>query len=312
MPAEPTEFWLEPEVADLAELHITQIRKLEDAEALRVMKRYREIRHELRDRLDSLPRGSFSAQQVRAVMLQIELALAEMNKRLLDGMGDAVQASAEIGIEHLIKELNKWQKKFSGQIVPINLNAVVVASDTRNFLYERYQSSLDGYRAAVQSVFSQEVTRAAIEQIPTFDLVQRLGQATMMEEWKLNRLVRTELHNVYNIGKIKAMQELRESEEMPDLMKTLMHPMDQRTGEDSKYAASLQLVVPIDEPFVYKWRGETRSFMAPPDRPNDRAILVPYRKGWREGGAYIPTGRLRVYGPEDREHLKPQKVRPRP
>jgi len=69
---------------------------------------------------------------------------------------------------------------------------------------------------------------------------------------------------------------------MPDLMKTLMHPIDKRTGDDSKLAARLRLVVPIDEPFVYKWNGETREFMAPPDRPNDRAILVPYSTSWGE------------------------------
>ncbi len=80
---------------------------------------------------------------------------------------------------------------------------------------------------------------------------------------------------------MKGMGEIQD-ETIPDLQKTLIHPMDLRTGADSQYAASLHLVADIDEPFRYRWKGVEREFMAPPDRPNDRAILVPYRAAWNE------------------------------
>ena len=67
---------------------------------------------------------------------------------------------------------------------------------------------------------------------------------------------------------------------IPDLKKTLYHPMDKRTGEDSKWLNKNNLIIPVDEPFKYTWNGQVREYMAPPDRPNDRSILIPYRESW--------------------------------
>lgn len=284
------EFFGSPTIQDVAQVHIAEVRKLEEQEAIRILKRYREIRQELRDRLDTLPPGTFKAQQMRSVLVQIELAINEIVKSLKEGIGGGAQTMAEEGINHLIEEIQKWNKKFTGAIIPINLDAVRVATDTRNFLFNRYDSSLEAYGSQLTAVFASEITNAVIEQLPTADLVQRLAQKTMEEEWKLLRLVRTELHNIYNIGKLDGMRELKE-EDIPDLKKALMHPMDHRTGEDSKKLAVLNPIIPIDEPFEYEWQGEIRRFMAPPDRPNDRAILVPFREGWREPGGFVPLNR---------------------
>ena len=68
---------------------------------------------------------------------------------------------------------------------------------------------------------------------------------------------------------------------IPDLKKTLFHRMDKRTGKDSKWLAQHNPIVPIDEPFVESSLGHEVSYMAPPNRPNDRAILIPYRDGWK-------------------------------
>lgn len=58
--------------------------------------------------------------------------------------------------------------------------------------------------------------------------------------------------------------------------KTTKHIFDKRTGNDSRYFASMQQIKKLDEPFSYSWRGRRRTFMYPPDRPRDRAIVIPY------------------------------------
>jgi hypothetical protein len=70
-----------------------------------------------------------------------------------------------------------------------------------------------------------------------------------------------------------------------------MHPMDRRTGKDSMELAYEHPTIPIDEPFKFTWKGFTRVFMNPPDRPNDRAVMVPYRKEWGKlkGAAFAPA-----------------------
>lgn len=274
-------FFGESEVEDLSELHIEKVRKLEDREATRILKLYRDVRVELRDRLDTLPEGSFSAQQLRGTLYQVELAIAEMVRILGSEMESSSEDVAGLGVEHLETELKKWEKVFRGAVVPINLDAVRIASDTSSFLFNKYEASLRSYGEQLRAVFASELTNASIEGVNTSQIIRRVGQTFLGEEWKLQRLVRTELHNVYNVGKMRGMEELVETS-MPDLKKTLFHPMDNRTAADSKALNRNNPIIPIDEPFKFKWQGKLRVFMSPPDRPNDRSILVPFREGWEK------------------------------
>ena len=66
----------------------------------------------------------------------------------------------------------------------------------------------------------------------------------------------------------------------PDLLKTVYNPMDHRTAEDSKRFEKMEQVIPLEDDFVYTYNGNERRFQAPPDRPNDRGVLVPIRRAW--------------------------------
>jgi hypothetical protein len=187
----------------------------------------------------------------------------------------------EFSAKNLTKEIKRFEKEFTGAEVPLNLDAAVVASKTSNFLFERHESSLESYSKALRQDFAMELTEAVLIGKTNSEIVMELGQKFKGEEWKLQRIARTELHNVYNISKINNMVELKESGDIPDLMKTLFHPMDDRTAKDSKALNSKNPKIPIEEPFKFKWKDEERIFMAPPDRPNDRAILLPYRPDWK-------------------------------
>jgi hypothetical protein len=138
---------------------------------------------------------------------------------------------------------------------------------------------LDSYSADIRSSVANSLTNAAIEELPLSEVVQRMSQFWIGEEWKLTQIARTELHNVYSMGKLNSLIEVRDNY-LPDMKKTLFHPMDSRTGADSVYANRKNLIVALNEPFEYTWNGKKRSYMSPPDRPNDRSVLVPYRNNW--------------------------------
>ncbi len=263
----------------IVENHIQQVQKLEDSQATSLLKTYRKVRGELRDRLDILPGDSFSAQQLRGVLVQVDAAIIAMQRGLTSEIRPASIELAGTGAENLEEEIAKFSDKFSGAVTPINLDAVAVATDTSNFLFNRFESSIDAYSKNVRAILAQNITQAAIEEISLSELTRRLNRYLIGEEWKLQRIARTELHNVYNLGKLNSMNLIKD-DAIPDLMKTLIHPMDKRTGADSKYVAALDLIKPIDEPFIYTWKGQRRVYMTPPDRPNDRSILVPYRREW--------------------------------
>lgn len=274
-------FFDEVDALGIVENHIQKVVGLEEKEAKRLEKVYAGARQRLQDRLLTVRGDKFTAQHLRGVLLQIETALSFMADGMNESMIDAGDLVAKAGANHLVSELNAFDDHFLGAITPINVNAAVIASDTNNLLVSRYQSSLQTYSEEVRSQLTGVLTQAAIQEIPYSEVVKRVGQFFIAEQWKIERLARTELHQVYNLAKMKSMQSLAQSAGS-DLKKTLIHPMDSRTGKDSKYAAKLDLIVPIDQPFRYKWQGKERVYMTPPDRPNDRSILVPYREKYGE------------------------------
>lgn len=263
----------------IVESHIQRVVKLEDSQAQALLRRYKEVRGELRDRLDRLPGDRFTAQQLRGVLVQVDGAISAMNESLKKGMVNQSKIMAERGVQDQLEEIRAFSQEFEGAVVPINLDAQLIAEDVSNFLINRYQASLDAYSEDVRSNLVQVLTNESLMETPYSTVIKKMGMFFQGEEWKLHRIARTELHNIYSQGKLTGMTEVRENI-LPDLQKTLIHPMDARTADDSKLVARLDLIVDLDKPFRYRWKGKDRVFMAPPDRPNDRSILVPYRHSW--------------------------------
>lgn len=282
-------FFEEVDSTGIVEQHIKAALALQNDEAKTIMKRYREERLNLIDQISRYPRGTFTRQHLTGVLAQVEGAITAINKNLAGETVQSAQKSAIQGVNGLLKEMRTFDEKFTGAVTPINLNAALVAADTSNLLVARYKTNLDKYGKNLYAEISNGLFSAALGETSYDEVVGRISNYFTGKEWELHRIVRTELHHVFNVARLKGMQEL-DDEDFPDLMKTLMHPMDSRTGDDSKYAARLHLVAKVDEPFKYKWDGAYREFMAPPDRPNDRAIMVPYRQEWGKdrGDAFIP------------------------
>lgn len=276
-------FFTDTTVTDLVQSNIEIVDGLEEQQQKKILKIFRKTRQELQDRLLTIPQGTFTEQQMRVTLVQVEAAIQAITRDLKTGMVDSGEVMATAGITHLVKEIEKMSKHFEGSVTPINMRYILAATDPNTFLLNKYQASLDAYgadlRAQITSNIVQSLAMRDTQDRTVSRLVSDIGKYFMGEEWKLNRIVRTEMANVYNFSKMQGMGSVKEST-IPDLKKALMHPMDNRTGEDSKELAELNPVVDIDEPFRFKWKGQVRVFQFPPDRPNDRSILVPYREEW--------------------------------
>jgi hypothetical protein len=283
-------FYDEVDSTGVVENHVKEVLRLEDEQAKIVMQSYKDARLGLLDRLSRAPSGSFTAHHLRGVLAQVNGAIIAINKSLQGDMVSSAYQAAMHGVRHLVKELNVFDKQFTGAVTPINLNAAVVAHDTSNLLVTKYKTNLDLYGRNLMGQITNGLFGATIGETSYDEVVGKISNFFSAEEWKLHRIVRTELHNIYNVGKVNGMQALVDDDTLPDLKKTLMHPLDARTGKDSAYAATLGLVAEVNESFEYTWAGKPRVFMAPPDRPNDRAILVPYREAWgsTRGAGFLP------------------------
>jgi hypothetical protein len=273
------DFFEEVDALGIVETHIQRVLKLEDKQAASLLRRYKEIRSELRDRIERFPGDSFSAHQLRGVLVQVDGAIDAMGTSLKDGMADSSKVMAERGVRDQIEEIKAFEKHFRDAVVPINLDAQLVAEDTSNFLINRYEASIDAYSEDLRSQLVSALTNESLMQTPYSTVIKKMGLFFQGEEWKLHRIARTELHNMYGQAKLNGMGEVKDAV-LPDLKKTLIHPMDGRTADDSKFVKRLDLIVDLDKPFRYRWKGKERVYMSPPDRPNDRSILVPYRQSW--------------------------------
>ncbi len=283
-------FFTQVDAMGIVEQHIREVLKLEDSQAKQILSSYSEVRNDLVSRLSKARSGTFTAQHLRGVLGQVEGAILAINKKLQGNMVQGAYESALKGVDHLLKELSVFDSEFTGAVTRINLRAAMVAKDTSQLLVTRYETNLDSYGRDLLRQISNGLFSATLGETSYHEVVGRIATFFDQEPWKLHRIIRTELHGIYNRGKIDGMNALVENDDMPDLRKTLMHPMDERTGMDSKLAASLRLVADLDKPFSYVWKGKRREFMTPPDRPNDRSIMVPYRTAWGKlkGSAFIP------------------------
>lgn len=272
-------FFEDTTVTDLVDLTIEKVTSLEDKEAKKMLSSFKEVRRELQDRLLTVRGGSFTQQHLRIVLMQVEAVISALNSRMKDDMNSSIEILGERGVNDLVTEIDKFSKHFEGAEIPLNLDAIAIAMESKNFLINKYQSSIDAYSQALRQQITQGVTNSMIMGDSLSDVVSDIGQFFIGEEWKIQRIARTELHGMYNLAKQQGMENVQENY-FPDLKKALFHPMDQRTGDDSKLANRLNLVVSVDKPFKYKYKGQMRVYMTPPDRANDRSIMVPYREVW--------------------------------
>lgn len=267
----------------ILERNASRIEGIEMSQARRMLKLYKQARSELTFRLLTTPDNTFTEARLRSAMAQVEDMILILEKRAKDESRFGADMVREQGSEDSAREMNELEKKFSGVNPAINVDAVVASIDPDTFLFNNYQSSLDAYNANLRSGFERELSQALLQQKTWSQAVSDMEMVFNAEEWVLARIVRTELHGLYNTAKFRGFQSIQ-TDYFPDLKKTLYHPMDSRTGEDSIQAAGKNLIVDIDEPFKYSFKQGNkiivREFMTPPDRPNDRSIMIPYRSSW--------------------------------
>jgi hypothetical protein len=284
----------------IVEDHAAAVLELQDAQARKILGVYQQVATKLRRRLRALPGDSFSAQQVRVTLMQIDGAIHALGDDLYDAVDLGSTLMAKRGIRDLVAEADAFNDEFAGAMQPVSIDLVQVALDTKARLINRYQASIDAYSAGLRKAISDNMMSMVVERVGPEVMYQRLveddgiGKFFEGESWKVRRIVRTELHGMYNYSKLAGIG--RYAEDNEGMRKALFNPKDSRTGDDSRWViarqeggrlntATYNLRPEWDEPFFYTWTTKSgkkyrRVFMAPPDRPNDRAALIPYHPSW--------------------------------
>ena len=282
---------------EVVEDHAKVVAELEKAQATKILRIYGEVADKLRARLRAAPKDSFTAQQIRVTLAQLEGGIFALNRSIKGAVDESADIMTNRGVRDLVKEIDVFNDDFEGTLQPIRIDLVKTAVETKARLINQYQASIDAYSAGLRKSISEGLGRMAVERVGPEVMYQRLVEDDAIgayfegEAWKVRRIVRTELAGMYGAAKQESLQRVAEDE--PEMRKTVYNPIDARTGDDSQWlqqqldagrrnSANFEMRPLVADPFVYVWKGHRRVFLAPPDRPNDRSILIPYHPSWNQ------------------------------
>jgi len=261
------------------ERNIQRLQGTEERKSKDMVKAFIVARQRIKQSLLSTTSGSFTEAQMILSLSQVDEILARLKAASKGQNIEGSQIMIEQSITDLGREINKFSREFEGVARVIPVDEVLLSLDSENLLVNQYQASLNRYTDNMRNTIQRELTQAVLSSEPSIRFVNRLNDQLRLTEWQALRIARTELHNVYNMGKNEGMLEIRK-ELIPDLKKALFHPMDSRTGEDSIALAKENPIIDVDKPFRFVFKGKEQVFFNPPNRPNDRAIITAYRKAW--------------------------------
>lgn len=277
-----------------------KLMSLQDDEAEKLVAVYRRVRNQLREKLFRLAatdrQGTFTAQQHRVALFQLETSLRSLEGDLFGRISDTSELMATEGVSDLVMESDALSEYFTGSIQPLNIDATLVAADTSNALINNFEGSIANYGLNLRQKISQGLADMVAVPTPLQEVVDTINKFFDGEEWQVWRIARTELHNIYSTAKLNGIRQA--AGDVPQMKKTLFHPKDSRTASDSMFLIKhwRRMIKAPNEPFDYWWSSKGggsfegpgdstskwyhRVFQNPPDRPNDRAILVPYQDSW--------------------------------
>lgn len=253
-------------------------------------------------RVDGKPLTGYEAQQAVA---QVRKLLPQMSASIYATLLSATKDAQTTGLRTIIDSVEKLERDLANRDValsakqPARFNSIL---DQRNPEIERStEDALVAYtRQTAEDLERQLTLSVALEE--TFeDAMDRVSDALLKAKWKVDRISRTESAFGFNAalydgvsGSARELPELgyRWTEHVYDLSG---QPMDDRVASDSLAlhgqvaSANGIYTMPADARVRPSMWGETYRF--PPNRPNDRAVLVPWMPTWGVPGYRYVGGR---------------------
>lgn len=276
----------------LIEAHLKQLERhvhrngVKGLEAL-----YKEAKADLYDRLHAV--GPLSeaatATQIRAMLAQVEGVLEVMGGRIFRHLQDTAGTAATIGARHGVDEYKRLAEHFTGTAPVLSLDRAAIfrnlVGDATSSLLFRHQLQTRTWTASAISSMERSLSVGAMAgKSLEAQIKDVMGAGGILEEerWKAERIVRTENSYAHGNTKYRAMK--RTEEDVGPMHKKLIETFDDRTGDDSFLVHGQ--TVPLNQPFSYKHKRLGKwvvtQYQHPPNRPNDRAVVIPWDPSWEE------------------------------
>ncbi len=286
------------------EAHLEQLSRHVERNGIRGLRKlYAEARDELQRRLRRAGplSKSVEATTLRAMIAQVDAVLGKLGASVRKHLESVSHTAVEMGARHGVDEFRVLSKVFTGTtpVIGVDVGATfrgLVKGIDRSLLRRyRLQSQTWALRAIDQMERQLSVATMTGKPLETvIDDVMGL-KGFEGERWQAERIVRTESHYAHQAAKHRAV-ELTAKELDEPLWKRLIETFDDRTGDDSFLLHGQ--TVPANKPFRWKHKKQGRwivtDFMHPPNRPNDRAVMIPWDPSWKAERGEKPLTRAQL------------------
>jgi hypothetical protein len=241
------------------------------------------------------PKATFSAQLQRTALAQIKQGQAQLASKLADATADVAKEAQVEAIRGLAATIGRMERIHTGSAVLLPIEEASTISDLIGrrapMLDKMNKQFYSNYGARVFDSMNEQLSLSMMESEDAGQAIDRIMNVADNEWWQAERIVRTQTAWAYNAGSADAIAEAQD--DLPDILQRWTEfvdddtgkPLDDRVGADS-IAMHGQVAAP-GEMFIMpsnavgvsqSMLGESWAF--PPNRPNDRSVLSPWRKGW--------------------------------
>ncbi len=235
--------------------------------------------------------GSFTRAQLEASLRQVRVVLRTLLPEMKGVVVDTAKQAAAVAGEGTLKSFRAAEKNFQGITgKPLALDAATVLErsvvGTESSVLHRIQADpahpgrpgvMERYAGRVVGQFEDVLQQRLLQSMPWDEARDLLiQQSPFLQEapaYWAERILRTETAAAHARSTLQAHQEISE-QVGGGMVRILCATFDDRTGSDS-YAVHGQ-VRRVDQPFTW-WEGE---YLAPPNRPNDREVVVLWDVEW--------------------------------
>jgi hypothetical protein len=276
---------------------------------------YQKATSEVLSKLERLGRGStsFTYHHLQMALAQLKAGQIYVNDAMLGELNAATREAQVESLHGLVRDYKKLEKHFSGHapILPIEEAArfAGVIDKSRGSLLRQHSTSVRRFGMNVIDGV-QEQMAVSLASGETLDgAITRVHSTIKGEFYAAERIARTETAWSVNSTHNDGIKEI--AKEDPALLSQWTEfcgpdgaPLDDRVGVDSialagQVAAPGDLfTMPATAPFPDA-KGNTqvspslvgKSWEFPPNRPNDRATILPWKKDWGRPGWKYKSGR---------------------
>lgn len=232
--------------------------------------------------------------QMTQLKAQVREGQARTAAAMANGMKPVLRDTAADAIRQASNTITKLEREFTGAdlVLPLEEAATFegLIAGRSSSLVRANAASFARYGTTLTKQMEQELALSLMTGETPMDAIDRVMDVASNEWWQAERIVRTETAFAFNASHADAIEEA--SSELPDLFQRWTEyvddatgqPLDERVGQDSLVLhgqvvkAGGQFVMPNDARVSSKVWGQR--YDHPPNRPNDRAVLLPWRPGW--------------------------------